>query len=400
MKDTEQRAAAKHFAEAWSGKGYEKSDRHPFWLSLLRDVFGVEHPEEFVSFEERVILDHASFIDVLIPSTHVLIEQKGIDNDLRRPIRQSDGTLLIYSSERPIIANNINAYLLDADNVFVESRNKPICDVPAMSLGNQPIDGGFYSFTEEEMEKFIAAEPASEKYFRKWIGSREFINRIPRYFLYLRECNPAELRQMPLCLDRVEAVRQSRLASSRAVTRQLAETPREFAFTNISKSTYIVVPEVSSERRKYIPMGFMTPDILCSNLVKMVPNASLYHFGVLTSNVHNAWVRAVCGRLKSDYRYSNTVVYNNFPWPTPTDEQKAKIEKTAQAILDARALYPDCSLADLYDEVAMPSELRRAHQQNDRAVMEAYGFPVKNDFTESMCVAELMRMYLKLTKNQ
>lgn len=147
-------------------------------------------------------------------------------------------------------------------------------------------------------------------------------------------------------------------------------------------------------------MGFMTPDILCSNLVKMVPNASLYHFGVLTSNVHNAWVRAVCGRLKSDYRYSNTVVYNNFPWPTPTDEQKAKIEKTAQAILDARALYPDCSLADLYDEVAMPSELRRAHQQNDRAVMEAYGFPVKNDFTESMCVAELMRMYLKLTQNQ
>ncbi len=303
---------------------------------------------------------------------------------------------IIYSSERPIIANNINAYLLDADNVFVESRNKPICDVPAMSLGNQPIDGGFYSFTEEEMKKFIAAEPASEKYFRKWIGSREFINRIPRYFLYLRECSPAELRQMPLCLNRVEAVRQSRLASSRAVTRQLAETPREFAFTNISKSTYIVVPEVSSERRKYIPMGFMTPDILCSNLVKIVPNASLYHFGVLTSNVHNAWVRAVCGRLKSDYRYSNTVVYNNFPWPTPTDEQKAKIEKTAQAILDARAFNPDCSLADLYDELTMPSELRKAHQENDRAVMQAYGFPVKNEFTESMCVAELMKMYRKL----
>lgn len=306
---------------------------------------------------------------------------------------------IIYSSERPIIANNINAYLLDADNVFVESRNKPICDVPAMSLGNQPIDGGFYSFTEEEMKKFIAAEPASKKYFRKWIGSREFINRIPRYFLYLRECSPAELRQMPLCLDRVEAVRQSRLASSRAVTRQLAETPREFAFTNISKSTYIVVPEVSSERRKYIPMGFMTPDILCSNLVKIVPNASLYHFGVLTSNVHNAWVRAVCGRLKSDYRYSNTVVYNNFPWPTPTDEQKAKIEKTAQAILDARAFNPDCSLADLYDELTMPSELRKAHQENDRAVMQAYGFPVKNEFTESMCVAELMKMYRKLADN-
>ena len=307
---------------------------------------------------------------------------------------------IIYSSERPIIANNINAYLLDADNVFVESRNKPICDVPAMGVGNQPIDGGFYSFTEEEMEKFIAAEPASEKYFRKWIGSREFINRIPRYFLYLRECSPAELRQMPLCLDRVEAVRQSRLASSRAVTRQLAETPREFAFTNISKSTYIVVPKVSSERRKYIPIGLMTPDVLTSDLVFIIPDATLYHFGVLTSNIHMAWTRVVCGRLKSDYRYSNTVVYNNFPWPTPTDEQKAKIEKTAQAILDARALHPDCSLNDLYGENTMPPELKKAHQENDKAVAQAYGFPVKNEFTESMCVAELMKMYQKLVKEK
>lgn len=303
---------------------------------------------------------------------------------------------IIYSSERPIIANNINAYLLNADNVFVGSRNKPICDVPAMGVGNQPIDGGFYSFTEEEMEKFIAAEPASEKYFRKWIGSREFINRIPRYFLYLRECSPAELRQMPLCLNRVEAVRQSRLASSRAVTRQLAETPREFAFTNISKSTYIVVPRHSSEKRKYIPLGFMNPDVICSDAILLISDATLYHFGVLTSNVHNAWVRAVCGRLKSDYRYSNTVVYNNFPWPTPTDEQKAKIEKTAQAILDARALHPDCSLDDLYDESTMPPELQKAHQENDKAVAQAYGFPVKNEFTESMIVAELMKMYRKL----
>lgn len=309
------------------------------------------------------------------------------------------GKKFIFTGEQTQEAQNINGYLLDADNIFVESRTKPICDVPAMSLGNQPIDGGFYSFTEEEKEKFIAAEPASEKFFRKWVGSREFINRIPRYFLYLRECSPAELRQMPLCLDRVEAVRQSRLASSRAVTRQLAETPREFAFTNISKSTYIVVPEVSSERRKYIPMGFMTPDILCSNLVKMVSNASLYHFGVLTSNVHNAWMRAVCGRLKSDYRYSNTVVYNNFPWPTPTEEQKAKIERTAQAILDARALYPDCSLADLYDETVMPPELRTAHQNNDRAVMQAYGFDVKS-MTESSCVAALMKLYVRLVEQK
>lgn len=304
---------------------------------------------------------------------------------------------VIYTAERPQIAQNINGYLLNADNVFVESRNKPICDVPPMSLGNQPIDGGFYSFTEEEKNEFIAKEPGAEKYFRPWMGSKEFINRIPRYFLYLRECSPAELRKLPECCKRIEAVKQSRLSSTRAVTRKLAETPREFAFTNISEGTYIVVPEVSSERRKYVPMGFMTPETLCSNLVKVIPNATLYHFGVLTSNVHNAWIRVVCGRLKSDYRYSNTVVYNNFPWPTPTDAQKAKIEQTAQAILDARALYPDCSLADLYDEIAMPPELRKAHQQNDRAVMQAYGFDVATT-TETSCVAELMRMYQELTK--
>ena len=306
---------------------------------------------------------------------------------------------VLYTSDRNQIVQNINGYLLDAENVFVESRSKPLCDVPIMSLGNQPIDGGFYSFTKEEKDEFIEKEPEAEKYFRPWIGSKEFINRIPRYFLYLRECSPAELHKLPECYKRIEAVRQYRLSSTRAVTRQLAETPREFAFTNISTGTYIVVPEVSSERRKYIPMGFLTPQILCSNLVKIVPNATLYHFGVLTSNVHNAWMRAVCGRLKSDYRYSNTVVYNNFPWPAPTDAQKAKIEQTAQAILDARALYPDASLADLYDELTMPPELRTAHQQNDRAVMQAYGFSVR-DMTESTCVAALMKMYQQLTEQR
>ena len=311
----------------------------------------------------------------------------------------SDAPKLLFTGERPQIAKNINGYLLDADNVFVESRSRPLCDVPIMSLGNQPIDGGFYSFTEQEKVAFIESEPASAQYFRPWIGSKEFINRIPRYFLYLRECTPAELRKLPECCKRIEAVRQSRLSSSRDVTRKLADTPREFAFTNISQGTYIVVPEVSSERRKYIPMGFLTPETLCSNLVKIVPNATLYHFGVLTSNVHNAWMRAVCGRLKSDYRYSNTVVYNNFPWPSPTEAQKAAIEKTAQAILDARALYPDASLADLYDELTMPPELRRAHQANDRAVMSAYGFDVKTT-TETSCVAELMKLYQKLTTQQ
>ncbi|MCD8004923.1 MAG: class I SAM-dependent DNA methyltransferase [Oscillospiraceae bacterium] len=302
---------------------------------------------------------------------------------------------VIYTDGRPQIAKNINGYLVDADNIFVQTRNKPVCDVPTMSLGNQPIDGGFYSFTTEEKAEFLRKEPAAQPYFRPWMGSKEFINKIPRFFLYLRECSPHELRKLPECCKRIEAVRQFRLKSSRAVTRQLAETPREFAFTNISKDNYIVVPEVSSERRRYVPMGFMTPDVLCSNLVKIIPNATLYHFGVLTSNVHNAWMRTVCGRLEMRYRYSNTVVYNNFPWPTPTEAQKAKIEQTAQAILDARALYPDSSLADLYDELTMPPELRTAHQNNDRAVMQAYGFSVR-DMTESSCVAELMKMYQRL----
>lgn len=200
---------------------------------------------------------------------------------------------------------------------------------------------------------------------------------------------------MPEALKRVEAVRELRLASKSAGTVKLADKPTRFHVENMPKGNYIVIPEVSSEKRKYVPMGFMTPDILCSNLVKIVPDATLYHFGVLISNVHMAWMRAVCGRLKSDYRYSKDIVYNNFPWPTPTDEQRAKIEQTAQAILDARNLYLNDSLADLYDERTMPPELRRAHQQNDKAVMQAYGFSIR-DTTESTCVAALMKMYQQL----
>ena len=304
---------------------------------------------------------------------------------------------VIFSSDRPQVVQNINGYLLDADNIFVESRSKPICDVPEIGIGNKPIDGGNYLFTKEEMIGFLQKEPDAKKYFKPWYGSQEFINRCPRYCLWLGECAPHELRKMPECMKHVEAVRQFRLESKSAGTRKLAETPTRFHVENMPKSTYVVIPEVSSEKRKYVPMGFMTPDIFCSNLVKIVPNATLYHFGVLTSNVHMAWMRAVCGRLKSDYRYSKDIVYNNFPWPAPTDAQKAKIEQTAQAILDARALYPDSSLADLYDETTMPPELRKAHQQNDKAVMRAYSFDVKTT-TETSCVAALMRMYQQLTE--
>ena len=308
------------------------------------------------------------------------------DNSARR---------IIFDGERHQVAQNINAYLLDAADVFVDSRSKPICDIPEIGIGNKPIDGGFYLFQKEEMEEFIQKEPASADWFIPWYGSQEFINRNPRYCLWLGNCPPNVLRKMPECMKRVEAVRDFRLSSKSAGTRKLADKPTRFHVENMPEGNFIVVPEVSSERRRYVPMGFMAPDVLCSNLVKIIPNATLFHFGVLTSNVHMAWMRAVCGRLKSDYRYSKDVVYNNFPWPTPTEAQKAKIEQTAQAILDARALYPDCSLADLYDEVTMPPELRKAHQQNDKAVMQAYGFWGKLN-TETECVAELMKMYQEM----
>lgn len=299
---------------------------------------------------------------------------------------------ILFSSKRMQIVKNINGYLLDADNVFIESRRKPICDVPEIGMGNQPIDGGNYLFTKEEMEKFLKIEPAARKWFKPWYGSQEFINRRPRYCLWLGDCPPNELRKMPECMKRVELVRQFRLASRRASTLKLADMPTRFQTENMPTDHYIIIPEVSSQRRRYVPMGYMDGSVLCSNKVRLMPGASLFHFGILTSNVHMAWMRAVCGRLKSDYDYSIKIVYNNFPWPMPTDSQKNKIEQTAREILDARELFPDASFADLYDDTAMPMELRRAHQQNDKAVMQAYGFSIKN-MTESMCVAELMRMY-------
>ena len=303
----------------------------------------------------------------------------------------------LFDGDRYQVANNINGYLLDGENVFVESRSKPICNVPEIGIGNKPIDGGFYLFEKEEMEDFIKKEPSSKKYFRPWYGSREFINQKPRYCLWLGECTPAELKAMPHCMERVKAVREYRLASPSPGTVKLADKPTRFHVENMPKGHYVVIPEVSSEKRRYIPIGYLDDSKLCSNKLRLVPSATLFIFGVLESNVHMAWMRCVCGRLKSDYDYSIKIVYNNFPWPTPTEQQKAKIEQTAQAILDARALYPDSSLADLYDELTMPPELRKAHQANDRAVMDAYGF-IKGTAartSESACVTELMKLYQK-----
>ena len=223
----------------------------------------------------------------------------------------------------------------------------------------------------------------------------EFINNVPRYCLWLVGVSPAELNQMPMVKKRVQGCKEEREKSPDKGRQRLAETPALFRET-MNPKTFIALPKVSSENRRYIPMGYLGSDIIAGDKLFMIPDATLYQFGILTSNVHMAWMRAVTGRLKSDYSYSINIVYNNFPWCTPTAEQKAKIEQTAQAILDARALYPDCSLADLYDETTMPPELRKAHQANDKAVMQAYGF--KPDMPESEIVAELMKMYQKLTE--
>jgi hypothetical protein len=307
--------------------------------------------------------------------------------------------VIYLNDNHSVSADNINGYLLNAPTIFIEKNKKPIADIPQMCKGSQPTDGGNLILSSEERHDMIKATPEIDKYIRPFIGAEEFIKGKERYCLWLVKANPSDLKKSTEIIRRIQAVRESRLASPKAATRKWADTPMLFTENRQPTDPYIMVPSVSSEKRRYVPMGFVTPDVVASNLVLIIPNATLYHFGILESNVHMAWMRAVCGRLKSDYRYSNDIVYNNFPWPRPSEDQQAKIEQTAQAILDARALYPDSSLADLYDELTMPVELRKAHQQNDKAVMEAYGFDWRN-MTESQCVAELFKMYQKLVRSK
>lgn len=301
---------------------------------------------------------------------------------------------IIYDNDRARIVSNINSYLMDAEDKFIESRSTPICDVPQIRFGSMPRDGGGFVLTDEEKEELIKKEPLSEKWIHPYIGAYEFLNNKSRWCLWLMGANPHELKQCPTVMKRIEFVKKFRLESKAEGTRKFAETPTLFCQIAQPNSDYIAIPKTSSEKRKYIPIGFLDKNVIASDLLFLIPNANIYHFGILTSNVHNAWMRTLCGRLKSDYRYAKDIVYNNFPWPNPTKEQQAKIEKTAQAILAARAIYKDCSLADLYDDVTMPPELRKAHQLNDKAVMEAYGFWGKVK-TESECVSELMKMYQK-----
>ena len=336
-----------------------------------------------------------------------------LDSESPKFIIDEDGT--------KIEVKNINGYLTDAPVVFIENRKKTLCNVPEMQKGSIPVDDGNFFFEPDEYKEFIKKEPNAKKYIHRFYGAREFLHNEERWCLWLKNISPKEIKSMPNVLKRVEKVRQFRLQSTKAATRKYADYAVRFMEIRQPETEYIIIPSHSSENRRYVPIGFENPEIICGNANLIIPNANLYHFGILTSNVHMAWMRAVCGRLEMRYRYSNTIVYNNFPWPfsekqtdlfapngthtkakNVSSEQirllKTKIEQTAQKILDARAKYPDSSLADLYDETVMPPELRKAHQENDHAVMQAYGFTPK--MTESEIVAELFKMYEKLAEGE
>jgi hypothetical protein len=306
----------------------------------------------------------------------------------------------LYVDGRFKEVDNINAYLISAPNVFIETRTKPLCNVYKMTSGNRPADGGHLIIEENEYQDFLDNEPKAIPYIKRLSGATEFINNKKRWCLWLVGVSPAELRKMPKVMERIELCKADRLTGADD-RKKLAETPALFRETK-NPDTAIVVPRHSSENRRYIPFGFIGKDMILTDAAMCIPEAGVYEFGVLESNIHMAWVRAVCGRIKSDYRYSKDIVYNNFPWPTPTEQQKQKIEQTAQAVLDARSLYPDCSLADLYDELTMPPELRKAHHQNDIAVMQAYGFTKGSEAykSEAACVAELMKRYEQLCTQQ
>lgn len=301
---------------------------------------------------------------------------------------------LLFDNGNVEEAKNINGYLCDAPDIFIEGRRKPLGNAPEMINGGKPAEGGNLILTEEEKVDLLNANPQAAPYIRHFMMGSDFIQRKPRFCLWLVGANPSILKLCPQVLKRIEAVREFRLASKKEATRKKADFPMLFDEIRDCKTEYVAIPKVSSERRRYVPMDWLDAEVVPGDKLFMIPDASLYHFGILESNVHMAWMRAVCGRLKSDYSYSNSIVYNNFPWPSPTPEQQAKIEASAQAILDARALYPNSSLADLYAPTLMPKELLQAHRQNDRAVMAAYGFSTK--MTESECVAELFKLYTKL----
>ena len=318
----------------------------------------------------------------------VIIGFQAFHSDKEKTIFDSDG-----------ISQNvclINPYLDGLpETTFLYRRNTPICNVPKIGIGNKPIDGGYYLFKEEEKDIFIQEEPQSERWFRAWYGAEEFLSKKPRFCLWLGDCPPDELAKMPKAQERVESVRRFRQNSRSSGTRALAARPRRFHVENMPTTPYLVIPEVSGETRDYIPIGFMTPDVLCSNLVKLMPNATLYHFGILTSSIHMIWMRAICGRLEERYRYSEQIVYNNFPWPTVNEKAAEKVATLAQTILAVRDRYPNTTYKVLYNKQTMPDELQAAHTELDKYVKKIYGLSA--GASEQECMIALYRRYRQLT---
>ena len=303
----------------------------------------------------------------------------------------------LYDKDEMKLAETINPYLTDGPAVFMERRRKPIARVPKIFRGSQPSDGGHLLFTEEEKDAFLVAEPQAGPFIRPFMNGKDFINRKARYCLWLVDADPAELKSCPGILERVEKVRAFRRASSKAATRRKADTPALFDQIHLCPSDYLAFPKVSTANRRYLPFDYLKSEVIPGDLLFVLPDATLYRFGILTSSVHLAWMRAVGGRMKSDYRYSNTIVYNNFPWPKNSKRSGSEIEQTAREILSVRAMYSDRDFNFLYDDITMPPDLRNALQRNDQAVMKAYEF--KPSLTEQEIVAELMKRYQVLTHN-
>ena len=330
-----------------------------------------------------------------VAAVHCIIVGYGKQPPAQPVIFDYSSNIKAETGER-LVVQRINPYLVDAPDALLTRRSKPLCDVPVMGIGNKPIDDGNYLFTPAEKDVFVAREPASEKFFRRWLGADEFLNGIERWCLWLGDALPSDLSKLPECRKRIDAVQKFRLNSKSKPTQALAATPRRFHVEFLpTEGNYLAVPEVSSERRKFIPIGFLPASIMASNLLRAAPCATFYHFGILSSLMHNAWMRTVAGRLESRYRYSINIVYNNYPWPqNPSDKQRQAVEAAAQGVLDARALYPQATLADLYDPLTMPAELVKAHTALDRAVDTAYAYKGGKD--DASRVAYLFAQYQQL----
>ena len=341
-----------------------------------------------------------------IAAVHCVIVGFALTGKAKKVISDYDD---ISGPAHKIKAKRINPYLVDAPNVLIEKRSKPLCaNAPEMVYGSKPTDGGNLLLSQEDADAIRQNDPIAARYIREFLGADEFINKLPRYCLWLESSTEQDRADSPELRKRLEAVKAMRLASPKVPTQKLAAVPHLFGEIRQTDKPYLLIPSVSSENRPFIPIGYLQADVIASNLVFMLPNATLYHFGVLTSTLHNAWMRTTCGRLKSDYRYSNTIVYNNFPWPmppkvlkenqppAPVQQAQAAIENVAQEVLDARAVHPGKTLAWLYNPETMPANLQAAHAALDVAVDAAYGYTGKPD--DASRVAFLFKAYQKLSE--